>query len=55
MSRKHSPEQQAAARIRRASLKERIELLDQKPDRTKADTKLANKLAREHNHLLMKY
>ena len=48
-------QRKAAARVRRASLKEQIEFLDEKPDRTKDDIKLANKLAREHNRLLMKY
>ena len=43
------------AKILRASLRERIEFLDHKPDRTKQDVRLANKLARQHNRLLMKY
>jgi hypothetical protein len=55
MAKKDSAEQQQAARVKRASLKERIEFLDTKPDRTQADVKLANQLAREHNRLLRKY
>ena len=43
------------AKILRASLRERIEFLDHKPDRTQQDVRLANKLARQHNRLLMKY
>jgi hypothetical protein len=55
MAKKDSAEQRQAARVKRASLKERIEFLDSKPDRTQADVKLANKLAREFDHLLRKY
>lgn len=52
---KKTDEQKQSARVLRASLKERIEFLDTKPDRTPADTRLANKLAKQHNRLLMKY
>jgi hypothetical protein len=48
-------ERKADAKILRASLMERIELLDRKPDRTRQDTRLANKLARQHNRLLIRY
>jgi hypothetical protein len=48
-------EQKTDAKILRASLRERIELLDRNPDRTRQDVRLANKLARQHTRLLMKY
>jgi hypothetical protein len=47
-------QRKAAASILRASLRERIDFLDQKPDRTEADIKLANQLAKQHNRSLMR-
>jgi hypothetical protein len=38
---------EAAQRVLRSSLRERIELLDRKPGRTRADAREAGKLARQ--------
>ena len=39
----------ASGKVLRASLLERMEMLDKKPGRTRADTREADKLARQHN------
>jgi hypothetical protein len=44
----------AAGKVLRASLRERIEMLDRNPDRTRADTREANRLARKHNRSLFR-
>ncbi len=48
-------ERKAAAKVLCAALREQIELLRQNPGRTKADLRLARKLADRHNRLLIRY